>query len=43
MTWLDEFQAFRAVINQANDSPESWDFQKLANEYIKRIEELFDE
>lgn len=37
--WLTEFQAFRAVINQANESPECWDYKQLANDFIKRFEE----
>ena len=38
--WLDEFQAFRAIMNQANNSASGiWDYQKLANEFIKRFED----
>jgi len=42
--WLLEFQAYRAIINQAGGSPEAWDYKILAESFIKRFEEaLVDE
>ena len=37
--WLDEFQAFRAVVHQANVTPEVWDYKQLVNDFIKRFED----
>ncbi len=41
--WLTEFQAFRAVILQANETPEAWDYKQLANDFIKRFEDALND